>query len=153
MKIYQRRHVDRIELIERTLVALQAGQPLPREIARAWERGLKAYIETPGSRLEDLMGFGNAPGKRGLWTELAMRQRDQILALFYHEFMPWYSPRAAAEIISGELQQRTDAVSRCANTDVRDCAFDRLFDRLAALPLRLPGERTLYRLLQRLPTS
>ena len=34
----------------------------PREIARAWERGLKAYIETPGSRLEDLMGLGNAPG-------------------------------------------------------------------------------------------
>ena len=92
MLINQRRHINRIELIERTLVGLQAGQPLPREIAREWERGLKSYLANPGSRLEDLMGFGNAPGKRGIWTELKMRQRDQILALFYYEFLPWYSP-------------------------------------------------------------
>ena len=148
MKIYQRRNVDRIELIERTLVALQAGQPLPREIARAWERGLKAYIETPGSRLEDLMGFGNAPGKRGLWTELAMRQRDQILERFYQEYFCPQSPRAAAAIISNELAQRADNLSRRANPDIRDRAFDHLFDRLAALGLPLPGALHLYRLMQ-----
>lgn len=153
VKIYQRRIVDRIELIERTLVALQAGQPLPREIALAWERGLKSYLANPDSRLEVLMGFGNAPGKRSLWTERAIRQREQILAQFYREYLYWNSPRAAAEIISVELQQRTGELVRRSRPNLIDRSYDLLFDRLAALPLPLPGTRQLYKLLLRLTSN
>ena len=148
-----RRHINRIELIERTLVSLQAGQPLPRDVALEWERGLKSYIANPGSRLDDLMGFRNAPGKRGLWTELAMRQRDQILQWFYREYLYRHSARGAAEIIHGELQRRADGLARRSELDILDRAYDRLFDRLAALPLPRPGARQLYRLLRQLTAS
>lgn len=148
-----RRHINRIELIERTLVSLQAGQPLPRDIALEWERGLKSYIANPDSRLDDLMGFRNAPGKRGLWTELAMRQRDQILARFYREYHYPKSARAAAQIMSNELQWRTDGLARRSQLGILDRAYDRLFDRLAALPLPFPGARQLYRLLRQLTAN
>ena len=147
--------MDSIDLIERTIVALQAGKPLPPDVAQAWERGLRNYRDTPGVSLDKVMGFKNRRGKRSFWYKKVQRKRLRILEEHCRRFHKGKSKYEISRLIAEALEvQQPDYRVRngersAAHAIVPSC-YAILHEQLDALPFDIPRQAQLYRLLKRL---
>lgn len=136
--------MDSLDLIERTIVALQAGKPLPQDVAQEWERGLRQYRDTPNTCFEKAMGFKARQGKRSVGFEYARQQQLTILKRHYREYHAGVRSKHDTSCVIAEAFQAIEA-----NDQVR-VSYAILYSQLAALPLPVPGRTHLYRLLRRL---
>ena len=147
--------MDSIDLIERTIVALQAGTPLPPDVAQEWERGLRNYRDTPGASLDKVMGFKSRRGKRGFWYQQAQRKRMRILDEHCRRYHKGKSKYEISRLIAEALEaQQSDYRVRngegSAEHAVVPSCYAILHEQLDALPLDIPRQAQLYRLLKRL---
>lgn len=142
--------MDALSLIERTIVLLQADKPLPPDVAKWLECGLRKYRDTPGSSLDKILGLKSRQGKRNIWYTLERRDQLEILGRHYREYHCGMRSKYLAscviakefEIIEAAYGQRTQD----AGPLVR---YVSLYQQLAALPFAVPGQMQLYRLLKR----
>ena len=68
---------DSLQRIERTIIALRAGLPLPKELAQWLDKGLVA--RTKGISLDQSLGLSKA-GQRLPETKTRYKERDKLLS-------------------------------------------------------------------------
>ena len=141
-----------VEFIRRSLVAFQGGGPLPPDIARRWETGLRAILKDPATRLDDALGIRPRPGKRSISFDATKQERDDLLRLHFEQHHDGRSAHEASKVISCNLDQLREGCATRSNGVVEICYVD-LFDKLSALRSPIPKQRQLYRLLLRFTMS
>ena len=141
--------MDPLSLLDRTIVLLQAGEPMPPDVAKEWERGLRKYRETPGASLDLIMGF-KQQGKRNIWYAMERRQQLEILDQHYRKYHRGVRSKYQAScVIAKEFEIIEAAYGQRTKAPEPPIRYVLLHQRLAALPFAVPGKNHLYQLLKR----
>lgn len=133
-----------VEFIRRSLVAFQGGGPLPPDIARRWETGLRAILKDPATRLDDALGIRPGRGQPSIAEQYKLQLRDDWVRNLYAAHHRNKKKHPASMDIADNLD-----LLRANRDDPRiDDCYKELFDRLSAAGINSPSQRVIYDLLR-----
>ena len=133
-----------VAFIRRSIAAFQGGGPLPPDIARRWESGLRAILTDPATRLDDALGIRPGRGQQSIAEQYKLQLRDEWVRNCYtvhHENKKKYP--ASMDIADNLDLLRANRDDRLIDDYYRD-----LFDKLSKAGIDLPSQRAVYDLLR-----